>query len=105
MGYLEIKKSKKTNFKVEKNVDDLIREYGFSPSLNLDDYLAFAFNNYKTLIKDAINYHQNEIISKGIKINNSYILEKANWIDEFAKTDKDEYYRRLFIFEYLEKFK
>lgn len=106
MGYLEIKKKKKLNFKAEKeNIDDLIKKYDFSPTLNIDEYLAFAFNNYKTIIQEAINYYQTEIIANNLKIDNSYLLKLAEWLDEVAKKDKDEYYRRLFIFEYLEKFK
>jgi hypothetical protein len=104
MGYLDIKKNKKVVKNNKKDIDELINKYGFKPSLNQMEYLNYAYNNYETLINSAINFYEKEILEKGISINNSYFLQNASWLDEVIK-DKDEYYKRLFIFEYLEKFK
>lgn len=104
MGYLDIKKNKKVIKKPKNDIDELINKYGFKPTLNQMDYLNYAYNNYEILIHLAIEFYQKEIIEKGIKINNSYFLQNASWLDE-VRADKDEYNKRLFIFEYLEQFK
>lgn len=108
MGYLDIRKSKKSgkNTKIENiDIDKLIDKYGFKPSINQNDYLSFAFNNYEALIKEAMEFYKKEIQEKGVKIDNSYILKNTSDLDKLFKHDKEEYYKKLFIFEYLEQFK
>lgn len=105
MGYLEIrKKNKKTITKTSPNTEltELMKSHNFTPKIEVDGYLVYAFSNYKTLIKETEFFYQKHILEKNISLDDNLFIKMAKYIDEGYKIDKLEYYKRLFLHDFLE---
>lgn len=105
MGYLEIrKKNKKVVNKTSSDAEltKLLKNHDFTPKLEVDGYLVYAFSNYKTLIKETESFYQKHILEKNIPLDDTLFIKMAKYIDDGYKLDKLEYYKRLFILDFLE---
>ena len=101
MGYLEIRKKQLLKKTTKPNLEELIAIHKFKPQMEVSGYLPYAFSNYEMLIKEAEDYYQAEV-EKKVVFDLKYFSQLTHWFDETRLTDKLEYFRRLFIFEYMD---
>lgn len=72
----------------------------FQPDINIDCYISYAKDNYDILIIKAKNYYQ-DLLDQSV-LNDYYFSKLLNWSQDPYLKDKEEYYRRLFLLEYIE---
>ena len=105
MGYLEIRKKQKKNVaksSPNKELDELIKKNNFKPTEYSIEYVNYCLSNYKTLIEETENYYQKEILEKKILLDDALFKKISDYSLEVFNTNKQEYYKRLFVFDFLE---
>lgn len=86
---------------LDKINEDIIEfnKYTFSPKLNIHNYLEYSKKNYRELLVNAFFKYQK------IKIKleySGYFFKLAEWSYETIDTKKEEFYKRVFLVEYIE---
>ena len=107
MSYIKLfidvskKQNKSQNLKISPELDKAIKKIFKEPIEKLFDKPEIIENNFYQFLKYSGDYY-NELLAKGIKPDTEEISEV---IDLVVKTDKNnqiEYYKNLFLLEFLE---
>lgn len=104
MGYLKIIKKKKkidNNLNLKEKLDYLIKKYNFEPKEDIKEYLVYAYSNYEELIENANKYYKNNILEKNIALDDAFFVKIARELNDAFKKNKIDYYKILFIFDFL----
>lgn len=86
---------------LDKINEDIIEfnKYTFTPKLNIHNYLEYSKKNFKELLVNAFFKYQK--IKKKLEYS-GYFFKLAEWSYETIDTNKEEFYKRVFLVEYIE---
>lgn len=84
---------------INQNISEF-KKYHFKPNIDIYDYLEYAEKNYKILLFKSFKKYQQ--IKNRLESEPTYLYKLSEWAQENIKTNKEEYYKKTFLVEYLE---
>jgi hypothetical protein len=94
------KKDTKTNPEYYPGLEKRIREIFKEPIEDLFDKPDLILNNFETFLNFSQDYY-NSLVKKGIKPGSEQLDEVINMVVQADKTNETDYYKKLFLLEFL----